>query len=365
MRQLSIPEELALPKLLELDGLESGFRVHFDAGYRHLQYGRYEEAIKIAEQIVKAAGSDRYVISLGHLLRAESLRRLRRYQEAVDVVREALRWLELQVGIKAYYNESLAVYLKGCLHYTLRNKGDALYAFNYAKKGLEGSAVNWRIEGNSVREEDCKKLLRWLSHLTKLQTKLGAEAAFILPIYELLDQKLSRTGVVSVPPFQTGIPAELIAKFFPDPYVPLLNQTLSFFSLDPEAIYVALRISGKENFELPAPVNERDLLILELVNPIALRSGRNLNIIQIDADGEEPGIGLTPDNRSFVRMGDSEVDLISDEKPSSGQVRAKFEFRAVGSKSDEPKGIVRLLIKRDYINKEGWGLWATENTGYS
>jgi tetratricopeptide (TPR) repeat protein len=319
MRQLSIPEELALPSLLELGGLKLGLQVYFAAGYRHLSRGRYEEAVKSGEQVVSAARDDRYVTSLGHLLRAEGLRRLRRQQEAVDVVREALRWLELQVGLRAHYNESIAVYLKGCLHYSLRNEGDALNTFAYSQHALQGSANSWRIERRPDRVEDCRKLRRWMIQLVKLQTKLGAETAFILPVYDSLDRRINRIGVVPIRPFRAGIPAELLTEYFPEQYVPLMNQTVSFLSLDPEATYVAIQISEDKDPKLHNQAHKGDLLILEATNPAALRSG----------------VELTSDDRPFVRG-------------EGGQI----EFRPVADDVEGFRGIPRLLIRGEFLTRE-------------
>ena len=281
MRHLTIPEELAIPHLLELSELSPGLRIHFGDGYRQLYRGRYEHAVQSGEQVVRAARGDRYAVSLGHLLCAEGLRRMRRFQEAFDLTRMALRWLELQAGIRAHYNEAVAVYLKGCLHYSLRNDTDALPAFTYAHHELAGSAGSWRIERRLDRVEDCQRLQRWMLQLIKLQTTLGAETAFILPVYDSLDRRIQRVGVVSVNPFQASIPAELLAEYFPDPYVPLLNQTVSFLSLDPEITYVALQISMDEDRTLHRQAHKGDLVILEAVNPVALRSDLALTPDQI------------------------------------------------------------------------------------
>lgn len=309
MRYLSIPEELALPHLLELDSMTSVLRTTFRTGYDQLYQGRYEAAARSAQRVIKAAES-RYTVSLGQLFHAEVLRRIGRLQDALDTVKRALRWLELQVSFKAHYNEAVAVYLKGCLHYILCAEEDALHAFAYAQYELGDSVSSWQIERRSGRVEDCRNLRRWMEQLVRLQTSFGAETTFILPVYELRDHHMIRTDVVLVCPFQAPIPAELLKEYLPDRYVPIMNQTVSFFSPEPQVTYLAIRsLRDDDIFE---GARKGGLYIFEVANPVVVGTD----------------IGLTVD-RTFVRVEEGQIAF----RP----VKDGHEFR----------GILRLLIRED------------------
>ncbi len=311
MRYLSIPEELALPHLLELDDMTSVLRTTFRSGYDLLHQGRYEAAIRSAQRVIKAAEKNRYTVSLGQLFQAEVLRRIGRLQEALDTVKQALRWLELQVSFKAHYNESVAVYLKGCLHYSLCAQEDALHAFAYAQHELGGSVSSWQIERRTGRVEDCRNLQRWMEQLIQLQTTFDDETTFILPVYELRAYNMARTGVVPVRPLQASIPAELLAEYLPDRYVPIMNQTISFLSLEPRATYIAIRSS--RDGDIFDQARRKGLYIFEVTNPVVVGTD----------------IGLTMD-RPFVRAEDGEI-----------------AFRPVKDSEHGFRGILRLLIRED------------------
>jgi tetratricopeptide (TPR) repeat protein len=241
MRQLTIPEELALPHLLEIEQLSVMLRDCFYDGYRNLYKGRYEKAIENADQVTVTADGDRYAISLGQLLRAEALRRAGRLLESIEAVNESRRWLMMQVDFIARYNDAMAAYLKGCLHYILHNDGGVRQAFNYAHEALVDIINAWRIERNYSRQDDCRDVQDWMSQLLQLQKNLGPEMTFVLPVYRLLDQRMVHTGLKEIRSFQASIPTEAIAKYLPDGYDPIRNQTVSFISLESHANYVAIK----------------------------------------------------------------------------------------------------------------------------
>jgi len=65
------------------------------------------------------AQRDRYAGALAIVLRAEALGRVARREESLDAIRRALHRLELRVSLVARYNEGVAVYLAGVVHYVL------------------------------------------------------------------------------------------------------------------------------------------------------------------------------------------------------------------------------------------------------
>ena len=118
-----------------------------------------------------------------------------------------------------------------------------------------------------------------------------------------------RTGAEPVYPLQAPIPAELVADYLPDRYVPIVNQTTSFLSLDPQANYLAIR-----NFLSEAILGqklERGLYIFEVVNPVVLGT-------EVKLAAERP----------FVRIAEGQI-----------------AFRPVADDEQRFRGILRMLIR--------------------
>lgn len=326
MRQLTIPEELALPHLLELGQVDSLLFRYFDKGYERIYEGNYEEAIKKADQIVTVAGSDRSTASCGKLLLAEALRRMGRLLESIEVVKDSRRWLELQNGFRSRYNDAIAFYFEGCLRYMLRDETGVIAAFTYVQQELAKIQDLWWIDRIYHRKFDCQRVQDWIEKLLDLELELSHGTTFVVPVYELLLQRISLTRAKEIYPFQVSIPAELVAKHlsegpeYPsDEYVPIMNQTISFMSLEPDVNYVAIRSS--EDGDIVPQVKKGELCIFEAITSVAEKQ---------KYDGP-----IT--NRSFVRLEDG-----------------KIAFRPIPNNKDEDDenedfflGILRLIIRED------------------
>lgn len=60
----------------------------------------------------------------------------------------------------ARYDEGVAVYLEGVVHYVLRAEEKVAVTFAYAQGGLADSEHHWGFEHNDGRAVDCQDIIR-------------------------------------------------------------------------------------------------------------------------------------------------------------------------------------------------------------
>ena len=316
MRWISLPVELALPHLLELQDVRLYLRDIFDQILMRLQTAQFEATLKLNEQAYTLAyrRRDRVAQPLCLLLRAGVFWRLGRWEEALDSIHHALRYLELQVSPVARYNEAIAVYTEGLVHCVLRADAKVTETFAYAHQGLLESERHWGFEQNAARVGRCRDVIRWMAHiLDALKTPDSGEVTAILPVYEFVKGAWIRTDIKSINPYRLNIPAETLARYLPSNYIPVQLDTLSFLPLHPGAVYIAVRIPA--DAEMVRQGRRGDVLVVETVVPRPLEEALTLT-------SEKP----------FVRRSDGRV-----------------EFHPAVREGTEPPerlvGIPRVLIK--------------------
>ncbi|MGC9346891.1 MAG: hypothetical protein ACP5JG_02030 [Anaerolineae bacterium] len=319
MRWISLPEELALPHLLELQDTQLYLRDAFSQILTLLRTAHFESALRLSERAYTLAyrKRDRAAQPLALLLRAGVCWRLGRWEDALDAIRHALGYLELQVSPTAHYNEALAVYAEGLLHWVLRADEKVVETFAYAHQGLVESERYWGFEQNAGRVAACRDVIRWMSSLLDALDPLdSSEVTVILPVYEFVNGRWIRTDIKRVGPYQVAIPAEVVARYLPSTYVPIQLDTLLFFPLNPSSIYIAVRIPADSQMlsqgrrgdllvvETVVPRSLNEELVLTSEKPFVRRSDGRVEFRPAFRDGAEPAERLVGIPRVLIREGD-------------------------------------------------------------
>ncbi len=300
MPWISLPKELALPYLLDFRGIAAPLRERFEGLLAQFDQDDPEGALASVDICYGSAkrGFDRYGQALALVLEAEAHRRLACWEESLDAIRHALRWLELQVTPWSRYNEALTVYLEGVIHITLQSWGRAEQTFAYAQHLLAESERSWSVEGHAGRAADCRNLVRWMTQLLDLRaTSRPHPTTAILPVYEFVDRVLIRTDVLAVTARSLAIPAEALAPYLPSSsasrpradasaeegrlVLPLHSAMLPFPYLDPSGAYVAVR--APVDGSLWDQDRKGDVLIIEVTGAVDA-SQRTLEDAALTAD---------------------------------------------------------------------------------
>jgi len=317
---VSVPWELSPVHLLELQDVTPLLRDQFSRGVGLLGRGDLAPALATVDQLseVAAAQRDRYAGALALVLRAEVLRRMARWEESLDAIRRALHWLELRVSPVARYNEGVAVYLEGVVHYVLRAEGKVMATFAYAQEALADSVRHWGFEHNDARAADCQEIIRWMRRLLELQPEVGfGDVAMVVPVYEFVNRTAVRTDAVVVHPFQIMIPDSVIAEYASPEIRSVQLDVVSLLYPHPQTEYAAIRITREE----PG---------------VGLGRDGDLLIVEITGSSSAPGeLRLTSD-KPFVRRADGRVEFRSS---------ARRNGPVAGHAGSGLMGIPRLLIR--------------------
>lgn len=324
MYLICVPEELSLLHLIEFESSPYTVTEVLGTRSRQLIYaGNLEAALDLAETAYSAARGqrDRYGAALATLFRAEILRRQSRWEDALDALQAALHDLALEVTPTAAYNEGLASYAAGLIHYMLRSAEKTLRAFGQAHQRLVESQRFWGFTGRQARASDCQNVIRWMAQLQDVQDTLPPdEFAMLVPVYERVNHALVRTQVLPLVPFQVSLPADLLAPYLPSAYIPLELDALPFLQFSPHSHYIALRYPEPADHRLSGGLHEvalegkpGDLLLVELTTLAPVSAGLILS-----------------QDRPFVRRTDGRV-----------------LFRPQGEEIEECVGIPRLLIRKE------------------
>lgn len=320
MRWVSVPEELAVPHLLDVRELSSSYRDLFAQCTTQVVHGNTDVALDLAERCYEMGKQrrDYYSSALALVLQADVYRRLQRWEECLDVIRNALHWIELQVGSVARYNEAVAVYLEGLAHYTLRAEAKLSATFSYAQHSLGEGERHWAFEQNVSRVADCRNVLRWMRQLLDVGTTLRSDdPALIVPVYEAVNRAVIRTEVFVIQPFEVMMPGEVMAHYLPPHYLPVQLDTLPFLCPRPNRHYVAIRLP--EAGTVLRRARKGDLLIVEVIRSRVSSSESHLSAAQ-----------------PFIRRSDGRIEFrsaLGEDAPGTGLV-------ARGS-----IGIPRVLIR--------------------
>ncbi|MCU0520009.1 MAG: hypothetical protein MUF84_04875 [Anaerolineae bacterium] len=296
MRWISLPDELTLSHLLDVRNVGQPVRDSFVELSRQLGAGRPDSVLPAAGRVFGAAKGtrDRYCQALALLYQAEAYRCLERWEDALDAIRTALHWLELQVAPIARYNEAIAVYVEGIIHVTLGAKERALETFAYAQHVLRESERAWVYEHNGLRAADCRNVIGWIHDLVGLQDSLPSEGVTtVLPVYALVDVRHQnaghqnawvRTGAIAVEGARVILPGEALAHYLPPDLQPVRLSECVFPFLHPPSRYAAIRASGPKTAE--GPTTGEDLVIVELTGSPLSAVGRATS--RDSKEGEQP-----------------------------------------------------------------------------
>lgn len=297
MRWVSLPEELTALHLLDLSLGPPILRDALSRVHNALAAGDPGGALGATLRVSELALSqhDRYSGALAYAVRADLLRRMMRWEDSLDALRRSLHWLELSVSPVAHYNEAIAVYLEGVVHYVLHADEKASATFAYATASLEEAERHFGFEQNAARVSDCRNIIRWMSQLLTLQEGQTGVASLAMsltmPVYELANRVLIRTDAVVLPPFEIMIPHEVVARYCPSELVPLQMETVSFPSLRHDIQYAAIRLDDAPGFR---DAKRGDLLIIE-----------------VTGTGAASGELVLTEEQPFVRRSDGRVEFAS------------------------------------------------------
>lgn len=292
MRWISLSPELALPHLLELEEIRPPVRDLFAELLVKLNDGDQAAAMSLAEQayVYAKAKSDHYGGALAQLLKAEIFRAWLHWEDSLDAIKTALHWLEIRVSPGARYNEAVAVYLEGVVHWTLRAEEKVLETFAYSQHALAETQQYWVFQQNTSRAEDCRNLGRWMSSILALPRESLGYGGVVLPVYELVSRTMIRTGAFLAEPVLSEAPDELLETKLAPGYVPIYPEPVPFAFLRPRAVYIAIRIP-KDGAMVEA-AREGDLLITEMLSP-----------------GPITGEPILTSDRPFLRRDDGRIEF--------------------------------------------------------
>lgn len=320
MRRIALSSELTIPHLLEWQDAQPVLRDHFAQLLLRLAQGDLMGSLELASQAYGVArqGLDRYGEALALVFRAEICRRLERWEDSLDAIRNALNWLELRVAPVAHYHEAIAVYLEGIVHFVLRSDAKVVETFTYSQSVLAESERHWGFEQNVGRVDDCRNVIRWMSQILEIQSALEpGDAVVILPVYELVNRTLVRTEAVALHSFQVTLPVEVVARYLPAGYRALQLDALSFLYVQSQAEYLAVRIP--EDGAVLSQGRKGDLLVIEITA----------------ASHTDAGLVLTSD-KPFFRRVDGRVEFRAVSRGSS---------RQAGFATTGQVGIPRILVR--------------------
>ncbi len=194
MRYLFTPEEVTVLDLLSLDGLPTIQQAAFEAILEQAARGDIETALQALQTGQEAAWEQRkrYIFALYGLHRAELLRRQCRWEMALQEIERVLPWLEVRGDTEARYDEAVALYLKGLLHYRLHTDDKARHSFLKAITYIRQCSEDWHYRLEETKLHAGYRLLHWIEKLLEAQQEtppLSQRA--LIPIYTPPDPTLS------------------------------------------------------------------------------------------------------------------------------------------------------------------------------
>jgi len=249
MRWISLPDELSLSHLLDVRDVAQPNRDVLTTSGQRLREGRPDLALSISGRAFGQAKHlrDRYGQALALLCQAEAYRCLGRWEEGLDAIRTALHWLELQVAAVAHYNEAIAVYVEGVIHFTLGARDRMVETFAYAQHVLGESERHWSYEHNDARSSDCRNVVRWIRDLQDIQETLPSSGlTAVVPAYAVAEGRLVRTGAVVLESVRATLPAEVLSRYLPLDLRPVQSGDCSFPYLNPASRYVAIQAATRQ-----------------------------------------------------------------------------------------------------------------------
>lgn len=324
MRRISVPPSLAPVQLAEFQDIPASLRklLALDAPFNP-QTLAFDEALAMAENALTTVRNqrERHAEALISLYTADLLWRSERWLEALELAAAASGWLKLQSSPIARYNEAIAVYFTGLLHFSLHADARALPLLMEAQSQLDESRRYWAVHAGREYFAACGRVSQWIAALVQLrgQTPPGSHT-LIIPVYQYRDRApdaapdaASEAMVVSLDALRVRTRAldfDLLAA--PD-WIPLEVETLPLLDVRPGAYFFGVRVSKDE--ELTPHSRAGDVVLVEALSPLAL------------TDDPALGSGLQP----FTRHTDGTFMLRDPQRVGQGFV-----------------GVPRVLLRRGW-----------------
>lgn len=320
MRRISVPPSLLPLQLAEFEELSPALRKQLIiAAPVNPRALAFDEALTAAENALTVVRHqrDRYSEALLALYSADLLWRCERWLEALEMAAAAAGWFKLQSSPIARYNEAVAVYFNGLLHFALHADARAMPLFIEAQSQLEKSRQYWAAHTGRAYFEVCEQVNQWISALSSLRTQTPpGSQALIIPVYP------SHPHTPEAPLEALAIPLEALRirpNILPlslrplDNWTPLEIESLPVLDVSPGRYYFGVRLDEAGTFTDDSLAG--DVVLVEALSPLALT--------------EEPP--LTGGTQPFIRQRDGKVMLRDPQHSGEGLV-----------------GIPRLLLR------QGW-----------
>ena len=335
MYRICVPPELAIPHLLEWGGVQPGFRDLFEQAAEDFNCGDCREALSQIERIRALAEEDfdYHAVALAFLFQAEALRRLQRWEDCLDAVREAVRWLGTRVGAVASYNRAIAAYLEGLVHFTLGSELKTVRTFSAVRNALEESERHWEFERNSARAADCRYLAHWVADLkTCMPAEQSGKIVLVLPVYAIIEEALDRTGVFCLDLVQSeagGFVGVIEGERRLHVHNPEERGSPLVGAIDPSADYFAIRLPKDHYMRFDG--QKGDLLIIRVELLSGQMAGEDPRQHGLDGkpsrpdEASEPAADVVYRDQYFVRRPDGYIQFTSSVQPLSQDAAAVLQ----------------------------------------
>ena len=233
----------------------------------------FDEALATAENALTAVRNqrDRNSEALINLYCADLLWRSERWLEALEMATAAASWFKLQSNPIARYNEAIAVYFNGLLHFCLHADARAIPLLMEAQSQFEESRKYWSVHTGREYFEACGMANQWIAALIPLRMKTPPGShTLIIPIYPYRN-RTSHTTIealaVALDTLQTPVGLNLNYLAMPD-WIPLEVGRLSLLDVRPGIAYFGIRLDEDQALLPDSKVG--DIAIVEALSPLAL-----------------------------------------------------------------------------------------------
>lgn len=275
MRHICVPPALVPLQLAEFQDVPASLRalLALDAPCAPQTFA-FDEALAMAENALTAVRNqrERHAEALLSLYKADLLWRSERWLEALELTTAAASWLKVQSSPIARYNEAIAVYFAGLLHFCLHDDARALPLLMEAQSQLDVSRRYWAVHTGREYFDACGQVAQWIAALTPLrgQTPPGSHA-LIVPVYPY------RAGVSEIPIEALAISLDRLRvptrvldfDFLAAPeWLPLEVSTLPLLDVHPGAYFFGVRVDADET--LTPHSRAGDIILIEALTPMAL-----------------------------------------------------------------------------------------------
>lgn len=281
MRRICVPPSLMPLQLAEFQDLPATLRkmLALDVPLNPKLLA-FDEALAIAENALTVVRNqrDRNSEALINLYSADLFWRSERWLEALEMASAAASWFKLQSSPIARYNEAIAVYFNGLLHFCLHADTRAMPLFMEAQSQLEESRQYWSVHTGREYFEACDITSQWIGALVPLRTKTPPGShTLIIPVYPYHNRTASviiEAVAITLDALQTPVGLlDFNYLAMPD-WIPLEVGKLSLLDVRPGTVYFGVRLDEDETW-LPDG-KAGDIVVVEALLPLALANDQAL-----------------------------------------------------------------------------------------